>query len=99
MVTSYIVNDIGPGQCTFTLRAQELKSYPLRATMHLAPLVGSLRKAKSRDGSHISVRVFGRYPPTECVRLLPICMDLRLRLELKDSLIRQERFNRMEAKK
>lgn len=35
-------------------------AYPLRAAMHRAPLVGNLRKAKSREGSHISVSVFGR---------------------------------------
>lgn len=57
-------------------------TYPLRATTHRAPLVGSRRNAKSRDGSHISVSVFGRYPPMECVRLFVTCIDLRRRLEL-----------------
>lgn len=54
---------------------------PDNATMLRAPLVGSRRKAKSRDGSHISVSVLGRYPPTECVRLFVRCIDRFRRLE------------------
>jgi len=42
---------------------------PLRETIHRAPLVGGLRKGKCREGSHISVSVFGRYPPTDDVML------------------------------
>ena len=45
-------------------------AYPLIATMHFAPLVGNLRWAKSREGSHISVNVLGKYPPTDEVRVL-----------------------------
>src|ERR1700733_13341204 len=45
----------GGSQCDAT--------HPLNATIHRAPDIGSLRCAKSRDGSHISVRVFGKYPP------------------------------------
>jgi hypothetical protein len=58
-------------------------TYPLNATTHRAPLVGSLRKAKSREGSHISVSVFGRYPPIEYVRLFVICIDLLRRIDLQ----------------
>ena len=47
-----------------------------------APLVGNRKKAKSRDGSHISVSVLGRYPPTECVRLFVRCIDRFRKLEL-----------------
>lgn len=36
------------------------KTHPLSATMQRAPLVGSRRNAKSREGSHISVNVLGR---------------------------------------
>ena len=46
--------------------------------MHRVPLVGSLRKAKSLDGSHISVSVFGRYPPIDDVIFFVKCID-RLR--------------------
>ena len=56
--------------------------YPEKATILLVPLVGNLKKAKSLDGSHISVREFGRYPPIECVRVLVSCSDLRLKLDL-----------------
>ena len=60
----------------------ESGTYPDNATMLRAPLVGSRKKAKSRDGSHISVSVLGRYPPTECVRLFVRCIDRFLKLEL-----------------
>src|SRR6267142_4938693 len=56
-------------------------THPLRATIHRAPLVGSLRNAKSRDGSHISVSVFGRYPPTDDVMFFVRCNDRRRRLD------------------
>ena len=56
--------------------------YPEKATILLVPLVGNRKKAKSREGSHISVSEFGRYPPTECVRVLVSCSDLRLKLSL-----------------
>jgi len=55
---------------------------PERATILRAPLDGNRRDAKSREGSHISVNVLGRYPPTECVKLFVICIDLRLRLDV-----------------
>jgi hypothetical protein len=57
--------------------------YPEKATILLVPLVGNRKKAKSRDGSHISVSEFGRYPPIECVRVLVSCSDLRLKLDLE----------------
>ena len=60
----------------------ELITDGLKATIHRAPLVGSRRNAKSREGSHISVNVFGRYPPTECVKVFVICIDFRRRLDL-----------------
>jgi hypothetical protein len=55
---------------------------PLRATMHRAPDDGNFSHAKSRAGSHISVMVFGRYPPielvscfvTSCDRLFRLCL-------------------------
>jgi len=58
------------------------KSHPERATIVLAPLTGKRRNAKSRLGSHISVRVLGRYPPTECVNVFVICIDFRFKLDL-----------------
>ena len=57
--------------------------YPEKATILLVPLVGNRKKAKSRDGSHISVNEFGRYTPIECVRVLVSCSDLRLKLDLE----------------
>lgn len=59
---------------------------PLRATIHLAPLVGKRRNAKSLEGSHISVSVFGRYPPMECEMLFVIWRDFRRRLDLHESI-------------
>lgn len=59
--------------------------YPEKATILLVPLVGNRKKAKSRDGSHISVSEFGRYTPIECVRVLVSCSDLRLKLDLEES--------------
>ena len=78
-----------PTENTFSDEASPEKSitqfYPEKATMLLVPLVGNRKKAKSRDGSHISVSEFGRYPPTECVSVLVSCSDLRLKLDLEES--------------
>jgi hypothetical protein len=57
-------------------------THPLSATMHRVPLVGSRRKAKSRDGSQTSVSAVGRYPPTEDVMFFVRCNDRRRKLEL-----------------
>jgi hypothetical protein len=59
----------------------EIRTHPLKATIHRAPLVGSLRNAKSLEGSHISVRVFGRYPPTDDVIFFVKCNDRRRRFD------------------
>ena len=52
-------------------------TYPLNPTTHRAPLVGSLKNAKSRAGSQSSVSVFGRYPPTDVEIDLVKCIDRR----------------------
>ena len=57
-------------------------THPLNATMHRVPDVGSFRCAKSRDGSHISVSVFGKYPPMLPAMPLVIPRDLRRREDL-----------------
>jgi len=54
---------------------------PLRAMIQRAPLVGSLRNAKCRNGSNISVSVFGRYPPTDDVMSFVRFSDRRRRLD------------------
>ena len=69
-------------KCVRPMRTEIRRTYPLSATMHLAPLVGSRKNAKSREGSQSSVSVLGRYPPIECVIDLVIWRDLRRRLEL-----------------
>jgi hypothetical protein len=85
-----------PTENTFSLHMKRKKNitrfYPEKATILLVPLVGNRRKAKSRDGSHISVSEFGRYPPTECVRVLVNCRDLRLKLDLEESKYRAVRI-------
>ncbi len=65
-------------------------THPLRATTHLAPLTGSFKKAKSRDGSHISVSVFGKYPPTDVVKFLVSFMDRRRNASLSKFLVNTE---------
>jgi len=45
------------------------------------PLVGNLKYAKSRTGSHISVNVGGKYSPTECPSVLVICNDFLLKID------------------
>ena len=64
-----------PKEITFSDEDSNLKKsvtriHPEKATILLVPLVGNRKKAKSRDGSHISVSEFGRYTPIECVRVL-----------------------------
>jgi hypothetical protein len=63
-------------------REDRVRTHPLIATMQRAPLVGSLRWAKSRAGSHISVSVLGRYPPTDDVSVLVRCSERRRTDEL-----------------
>ena len=57
-------------------------THPLSATIQRAPLVGSLKNAKSREGSQTSVRALGRYPPTDEVIFFVRWSDLRLKLDL-----------------
>jgi hypothetical protein len=57
-------------------------TYPLKATIQREPLVGSRRKAKSLEGSHISVTALGRYVPTEAVRFFVRFSDRLRRLDL-----------------
>ena len=55
------------------------RMYPLSATTQRTPLTGSFKKAKSLEGSHISVNVFGRYPPTDEVMFFVKFIDLRIK--------------------
>jgi hypothetical protein len=66
-------------------RLQDLRTYPLKATTQREPLVGSRRKAKSLEGSHISVTALGRYVPTEAVRFFVRFSDRLRRLDLMSS--------------
>ena len=65
-----------------TIGLHNSQTHPLIATTHRAPLTGSFKKAKSRDGSHISVRLFGRYPPTDDVIFFVSFMECRRKLDL-----------------
>ena len=69
-------------------------AHPLSDTMHRAPLVGSRRKAKSREGSHTSVSALGRYPPTDDVIFFVRCSDRRFKLDLGGMISRPIYSNR-----
>jgi len=53
------------------------------------PATGNFKKAKSLCGSHISVNVLGKYPPTDPANDRPIVNDFFLNIPLKLARIRK----------
>ena len=65
------------------------QTHPLIATTHLAPLTGNFKYAKSLEGSHISVSVLGKYPPTLDVIFFVSFSDRRRRNDLSEQVFQR----------